>query len=222
MSTMHPSDEDLSAYLDGEAPEVAAHVDGCAACRARVERLRGAAAMVATPPPPPHPAARDAAIAAAVARPSRPSRRLVLLAAAAAVVVVAGIATPLLLQGGGTRHTSTALSDSKTASGQATSAFDGGDLGDESDPDALSGLVSRSVTPQDAIAGASGSAAGPGAAAPAATASTILCTPPAGEVVYRARLRWKGAPAQVFGIEPGRRLVVMDSARCQVLVDRHF
>lgn len=226
MSTMHPSDEDLNAYADGEAPEIAAHVDGCGACRARAEQLRTVSALVATPPPPPDPAARDAAIAAAVARPSGPSRRVVLLAAAAAVVVAAGIATPLLIRGGGTRHTSTALSDSKTMSGQAAGASgqlargsDGGDLGDQSDPDALSGLVSRSLAPpQDALAGAGGSAA-----SPAPTATAAECAPPdGGQVVYRARLKWKGVPAQVFGIEPGRRLVVMDSARCQVLVDRHF
>ncbi|MBV9935310.1 MAG: hypothetical protein JO367_13490, partial [Actinobacteria bacterium] len=147
--------------------------------------------------------------------------RLALVAAAAAIVLVAGIATPLLLRGGGHRTTTalstankdasgTAAGESQTASGAAAAAapvspVDGGDLGDQSDPAALGALVARA------------------APAPPASFAAPSCTPPGGgDVVYRARLRWKGTAAQVFGIEPGRRLVVMDSARCQVLVDQHF
>jgi anti-sigma factor RsiW len=53
----HPG-EDLTALLDGalapdRAAEVQAHLDGCAACRAEVARLRaGIAALAALPPAP--------------------------------------------------------------------------------------------------------------------------------------------------------------------------
>jgi len=246
MSTSHPSDDDLSAHLDGEAPEVAAHVAACAVCRSRVEDLRRAAALVAgTPPPQPETQAREAAIARAMAAGTGArSRRLALLAAAAAVVVAAGVATPLLLRDGGQHRTSTALSSPQAASGQvragaedksagvAAAPFDGGDIGDQSDPAALSSLVSavvtRSAGSQTAVGGptAAGSAGSSAARSPAAPAppTTIACSAPAdgAQVIYRATLRWKGAPAQLFAIQPGRRLVVMDSVRCRVLVDRHF
>ena len=87
--------------------------------------------------------------------------------------------------------------------------------------------MSSAMTPAPAAASrssgaAAGSTSGGSAASPSLT--TIPCTPPSGgsHVVYRARLRWKGTLAEVFAIEPGRRLVIMDRARCQVLVDRSF
>ena len=62
----HPSPEDLSASLDGEAPAVAAHVAGCARCQADVARLRAVSAAVAHPVAPPPPSVVDAAVAAAL------------------------------------------------------------------------------------------------------------------------------------------------------------
>ncbi|HWC12607.1 MAG TPA: hypothetical protein VG455_15465 [Acidimicrobiales bacterium] len=47
----HPSFEDLSAYHDGEAPELAAHVAGCEACGATVAELVALSAAVAEPLP---------------------------------------------------------------------------------------------------------------------------------------------------------------------------
>ena len=68
MSTTHPDDEQLSAFLDGEADgDAAAHIAGCADCSARVEALRSVASAVAAPLPQVGPAARDAAIANALA-----------------------------------------------------------------------------------------------------------------------------------------------------------
>lgn len=238
MSTSHPSDEELSAHLDGEAPEVGAHVATCAACRSRLDDLRRAAALVGAPPPPAAEWARDDAIARALADRGGDARRrrLTLFAAAAAVVVASGIATPLLLRGGEHR-TTTALSQSKGTSDQARFGAEAGstavaplvasDLGDQSDPDALSRLVSAAITPNgkaEAAGGGSSAGAVAGSAPSPSPQSTIACTAPVdgAQVVYQATLRWKGTPAQLFAIEPGRRLVVMDSARCQVLVDRHF
>ena len=68
MSTTHPDDEQLSAFLDGEADgDAAAHIAGCADCSARVEALRSVASAVAAPLPQVDPTERDAAIAIALA-----------------------------------------------------------------------------------------------------------------------------------------------------------
>ncbi len=61
----HPDFETLSAHVDGEAPEVAAHVAGCAECRTKVKWLRTAIALVATPVPPADASAREQALARA-------------------------------------------------------------------------------------------------------------------------------------------------------------
>ena len=71
--TDHPSEEDLSALLDGEHG-ASAHVETCAACQTRVDQLRAAAAAVAAPVALPDPATRDAAIARAVAAAGAPAR----------------------------------------------------------------------------------------------------------------------------------------------------
>lgn len=62
----HPDLEALSAMLDGEAPEVEAHVIGCGTCTATLQHLRSIASAVADVPPatPEH---RDTAIVAALA-----------------------------------------------------------------------------------------------------------------------------------------------------------
>jgi hypothetical protein len=75
MSTDHPDgateahldSEAVSAALDGEGTAVeAAHLDGCAACRAQVQALRDVQALVAASTPPVPADVRDAAIAAAL------------------------------------------------------------------------------------------------------------------------------------------------------------
>lgn len=48
----HAPPEALSAFLDGEAPEWAAHLEGCARCQAELSRLREVATAVARPVPP--------------------------------------------------------------------------------------------------------------------------------------------------------------------------
>jgi hypothetical protein len=68
----HPTDEDLSALLDGEA-DVDAHVRRCPTCRARVAELRSASRAVTAPVALPRAALRDAAIARAVASATGPS-----------------------------------------------------------------------------------------------------------------------------------------------------
>ena len=49
MTNGHPDFEGLSAHLDGEAPEWDAHVAGCAACQATLDRLRTVSALISAP-----------------------------------------------------------------------------------------------------------------------------------------------------------------------------
>ncbi|HWI04903.1 MAG TPA: zf-HC2 domain-containing protein [Acidimicrobiales bacterium] len=62
----HADFEALSAYVDGEAPEWADHVEGCPRCRATAADLRALSATVGAPVDVPSPAQRDAAIARAI------------------------------------------------------------------------------------------------------------------------------------------------------------
>lgn len=62
----HADFDALSAYVDGEAPEWADHVEGCPRCRATAAELRALSATVGAPVEPPPAAQRDAAIAAAL------------------------------------------------------------------------------------------------------------------------------------------------------------
>jgi hypothetical protein len=62
----HPDFESLSAHLDGEAPDVAPHVAGCADCRTTLRWLRLASGLVATPVPPVDSSVRDQAVTRAV------------------------------------------------------------------------------------------------------------------------------------------------------------
>ena len=66
MSIPHPDFEALSAHHDGEAPEVAAHVAGCATCRATLRWLRATTALVGGPVPSIAAETRDRAIARAL------------------------------------------------------------------------------------------------------------------------------------------------------------
>jgi len=80
-SSDHAPPEDLSALLDGQAPEWAGHVEGCASCGAELTRLRAVRDLVGRPVPSLPPAAVDAAVARALrelpgqaARPDAPGR----------------------------------------------------------------------------------------------------------------------------------------------------
>ena len=66
MTAEHADFDALSAFVDGEAPEWADHVAGCAQCRATAADLRAMSATVAARAGLPAPAVREAAIAAAL------------------------------------------------------------------------------------------------------------------------------------------------------------
>src|SRR4051794_31330146 len=140
MSTApHPSDEDLSALLDGEADHaVDVHVESCTSCGQRVEALRQVIVAVATPVSPVAAEVRTQhvayAIAAAAEVPVEPDRPVValpkrarrdrrppawLLPAAAAVAALL-LAVPLLASlgggGGGSKKSASAVSEQTTTS----------------------------------------------------------------------------------------------------------
>jgi hypothetical protein len=117
----HLSDEQLSAYLDGEevqgplgALDLEAHLAGCARCSDRIEALREVSTLVATPVEPVAPEVRAAAVAAAVhpgvdeigvlerlarTKPARLRRQRFVAAGAVAAAVVLAVALPLGLSG---------------------------------------------------------------------------------------------------------------------------
>src|SRR5438270_8305192 len=93
----HPDTEAISAFLDGEAPEVDAHVATCAECRRHLDGLRRVRSAVGTPVPPPAPRTRDAAVDAAlnaVDKPAPERRRqwtVVVAAGAVAAALLVGL-----------------------------------------------------------------------------------------------------------------------------------
>ncbi|HEX7277928.1 MAG TPA: hypothetical protein VF244_11180 [Acidimicrobiales bacterium] len=74
MNTEHPPFDDLSAYFDGEAPELEAHVAACPECRRTVRWLGMTADLVATPVPPLADDAKEAALARALGTPGSTSK----------------------------------------------------------------------------------------------------------------------------------------------------
>jgi hypothetical protein len=112
---LHPDDETLSAFVDGEvrSPEIVGHIDACPVCQRRLRQFRAVASAVGRPVDV-DPERRNATVELAVRelRPlGRPSRRVAVLqwstaiAAAIALVVLLG---PLLRSTGGDSDDSSA------------------------------------------------------------------------------------------------------------------
>jgi len=224
----HPDTEALSAFLDGEAPEVESHVAACGECRRRLDALAHARAAVAAPVPPPDARRKDAAIAAAVRgatrdeRPAPPGRwKVFAVAGAVAAAAVIGVVVT---------RASTSDKSHNAALGKAgpvaKDLVRAGDLGDVDDAQALRARIQPGLPAGAAMQGqaqaatpaAPGSGAGAatnGAAAPvqrglrAASGEAPRCEAaaralqPSGAVlVYEATARWQGTPADVFGFSP--------------------
>jgi hypothetical protein len=184
MSQAHPTDEQLSASLDGHDDGATAHALACETCQARLAELRAVMALVAAVPPVDE-VARERALAAALDTPMAPDigltpinqsrlrggRAGLWLAAAAAVVLVL-LAVPLLTRNDGDNQvagrdaTETADKSGPGAGGLSTAVVrDGGDLGDFSDPsklrDALAPALDEAPTVSGAAAGGTSDAASP-------------------------------------------------------------
>jgi hypothetical protein len=120
MSDVHPDNEALSTYLDGEDPQWRDHIAGCSSCTLLLDELRRVRTAIATSVPPPPPGQRDAAIARALqALPSENARPwyqgLTTRAAsiAAALLLVVGAAFAI------TQLSDSNPSDQPTATGRA-------------------------------------------------------------------------------------------------------
>jgi hypothetical protein len=181
----HADLEALSAYVDGEAPEWAGHVEGCAACRATVEQLRAVASAVGAPVEPPPAALRETALTAALgdldrrhaaerARFARRRTQRSFNVAAIAAVILAGVLGLSALVALNTRPTdeSTTLAGpglesapAPDAAADAKAATPPIDLGDV--PDAAT-LVARA---RPSLAAATSANSGAASAAQAQTAS---------------------------------------------------
>lgn len=184
----HPGDDALSALLDGEATlEEALHVEGCAACSARIDELRRAANLIGGPVAPVDDEPREAAIAAALAarvvslehRRRRPPGWL--LGAAAAVVLALGlfpllgrdndhdqVATRELAKEADDADEGAAAAEDSTTAFRAPGPVDAGDLGTVAD-DELRDRVTEALLAPTAAAG--------GEAAPATTQADATSAP---------------------------------------------
>lgn len=211
--------EALSAFVDGDAPEWAAHVGGCAACRSTVAALRAVRAAVGSPVEPPAPQERDRAVAAAVAgrRPRRGWRWTAPASAAAALLVVIVTAALLSRADPSPDRATTAAPAFDTAptsagplaqsgGGAAATAggIAGGDLGEI--PDAAT-LLSRA---RPALAAQEGTASTPVNPGTSNLVGTRACEeqararePSLGQVVYFATAGRRGMPAFVLGFATG-------------------
>lgn len=226
MTTPHLDDELLSAHLDGEPVEGADHLDDCPECRARLAALRRVTAAVGTAVTPPPDDRRQAAVEAALGARVLPlearRRRLAVLAAAAAVVAVLG-SVAVLRSDDGPGDGDAVPTAALDAAGSRGPTFEGGDLGDQSDPAELALRLQAVVEPQavggsaasDATAGSADAESGATSQSPTAqvtpTEKRIIsadldCLATAardygtnlGPLLYRASLRWQGTPAVVL------------------------
>src|SRR5439155_19097191 len=140
MMNGHPDTESLSAFLDGEAPEVEAHVTTCSSCRQQLDALARARTAVGAPVPPPDERQKDAAIAAAMHAASAPanevhSRRWRVIAAAGGVAaaVLVGIVVA---------RVTASNTPSSTASGPVSKHLvRAGDIGAVNDALELRGII---------------------------------------------------------------------------------
>lgn len=147
--TEHADLEALSAFVDGEAPEWASHVDACPQCRATADQLRAVAAAVGAPVEPAPAGVREAAVAAALdagrgvgdaAEPAaatplarrRPDRRWNVAASVAAVLLVGvlGLSALVALTTGSRDQTTVAGPAPQSA--PAERSFAGGSAADSS------------------------------------------------------------------------------------------
>ncbi|MGH9264855.1 MAG: hypothetical protein ACRD1D_09195 [Acidimicrobiales bacterium] len=146
--TEHADLDALSAFMDGEAPEWASHVDACPQCRAMVDQLRAVARAVGAPVEPAPAGAQEAAVAAALAdghRRSaagpapvsplarrRPDRRWNVVASVAAVLLVGVLGlSALVTLSTGSRDRTTAAGPAPE-SAPADRSFAGGSAADSS------------------------------------------------------------------------------------------
>jgi hypothetical protein len=234
----HAPLEALSAFLDGEAPELASHVERCQRCLGELSRLREVATAVGGPVPPPSPAVVDRAVARALdaagtrtdvrppERPPAPLRRSrtalvpVACGSIAAVLLTLLVAAAVFRGDGRGRDggVDTALAPGpETAQDRSTASravpggpvVSGGDLGEVGGPGDLAGRLSGRIP---GTAGAPAAmAARPDAGATGSSAPSAPAAPPA-RCEAEARAAHAGLGRLVYtaeGLREGRPVVVL-------------
>ena len=243
MTPPHPTDEDLSALLDGEAADAtAAHAGSCPMCGARLAELEAVAAAVGAPVPSPTDENRDAAVATALAAVDDVGARRAhrersvprwLAPAAAAAVLVAVVIGVALAGGGGRSSNETAKSQARnqrteagagSAGSGASAAQDLGPLDEASLRRAVATNLSPDAQPGPAAPIAGGLRAGATAANDVAACERVLRAqaPALPALVLAASATWDGQRAAVLvfraGDEPAQ-VYVTSQAGCRIL---HF
>lgn len=164
MSQAHPSDEQLSAAIDGHDDGAAAHAAQCSSCQVRQDELREVSALLAAPVPV-DPAVRDEAVAAAVraavgddfmgrgeigVEAGRERRRVnwTPIVAVAAVFVLGLLAVPRLISDDGGNDGRGNVTAAQSGDAEWSDEFAGthlGDFGQVADGEALRGLVAPAL-----------------------------------------------------------------------------
>jgi hypothetical protein len=246
MSDLHPDDEALSAHLDGEPAEPRGHVEGCAACTARLEQLRRVRAAIGAPVPPPPAWQRDTAVSRALDAADRrggSGRRLATWAGgvAAATLLLLGAAfglSQLSNQGGSNAELTQTGASTTTGRGEAaaaTAVAELGDLGALTDTAALRAVVQPTLaqltadaptaeraTPGAAQQFAAGDSARLGKAARRCVDAARALDPANVRPAAAGRATWQGTPAEVLvyavdGRPGAARVYVLARTDCRVL-----
>jgi hypothetical protein len=228
MSDVHPDNEALSAYLDGEDLQWRDHIAGCSSCTLHLDQLRRVGTAIATSVPPPHPGQRDAAIARALrampgenARPWHRGHATRAAGIAAALLLVVGAAFAItqlsdsnpndqpMTAAGGTADDAGALEGAPAAG----AVGDLGDLGELAGSAALRAIVEPKVAEfaQDGAAQAAPPAPATDADSGAprysrdGLASGVACDgvarsldPKNVDPTHAGIATWQGTPASVF------------------------
>ena len=224
--TEHADLEALSAYVDGEAPEWAAHVTGCPSCRATVDDLRAVAAAVGVPVEAPDPAVRETAVSAALGdldrghvaerfRPRRYERQLTVAAVAAVLVVLVGFSGIVYMNRTTSDDTTVAGPALQTDAGReslsdtsAAAALPPTDLGDVADAATLLARA-RPALPASSAGAATSSANSGGGAAGGAANATSPPTPAGGQrALTPSAVGTRPCEEQARAREPSLREVV--------------
>jgi hypothetical protein len=187
----HPTDEALSAAIDGDDEDARVHAEGCERCRYRMDAMRGVASLLAVPPPIDE-MARERAIAQAVRVQPAPagSRRWPLAVGAAAAVLLVALLVPLVFSSD-TNNRDDMAAVQETAGDEAQFGAGGSaSLGAFDDPTALRNALAG-VLGEDQAAASEGRTASNDASAPA---STTTGPPPAAGTGGQALTKADGGP----------------------------
>lgn len=187
----HPTDEALSAAIDGYDEAAAAHAAFCERCRYRTEAMRGVASMLAVPPPG-HELGRERAIAQAVrvwpeAAGGRQRWPMVLGAAAAVLLVL--LLVPVVLGGSDSKDdmaSSPVARDAQEEASTKANSTGGDNLGSFDDAAALRNALAPLLGEDDTASFGAVAAGGSTDAAEDRSASSTTTMAPSPTTAFAA------------------------------------